>query len=347
MNPTNGDAIAAPDPRVAPPLVRVTVVAGAEGVSRSFTGTVAARVESDLGFRVPGKIVERLVDVGDQVVAGQTLMRLDDTDLQLALTAKRNAVLAAQAVVVQAEAEEKRTGLLQENGAIVSLQRYEQTKAALDTANANLAAAEADADVAENAARYAVLVADAAGTITGMMADMGQVVTAGQPVLRLAQDGEREAVINLPETLRPLPGSMAEARVYGSSRPASPARLRLLSDAANPQSRTFEARYVLEGDAASAPLGSTVTIVIADAAREAEMTLPLGAIIDDGKQSGVWAIDRNTSTVRFTPIEIKGLGAESATVTGLNTGDEVVALGAHLLKEGAAVRFVASTGEAK
>lgn len=344
--PPHGDAKAAVDPRVAPPLVRIAVVAPAEGVRRSFTGTVAARVESDLGFRVPGKIVERLVDVGDQVVAGQPLMRLDDTDLQLALAAKRNAVLAARAVLVQAVSQEKRMALLQQNGAIVSLQRYEQAKAALDTAEAQLAAAEAEANVAGNATGYAVLIADAAGTITGSMADAGQVVAAGQPVLRLAQDGEREAVIYLPETLRPAAGSVAEARIYGSSQPASPAHLRLLSDSANPQSRTFEARYVLEGEAASAPFGSTVTIVITDAARAAEVAVPLGAILDNGTQSGVWAIDRSTATVRFVPVDIRAMGAETAAVIGVPPGAEVVALGAHLLKDGAAIRFETSVGGA-
>lgn len=343
---SHGDASAAIDPRVAPPLVRVAVVVGAEGVTRSFTGTVAARVESDLGFRVPGKIVERLVDVGDLVVAGQPLMRLDDTDLQLVLTAKRNAVLAARAVLVQAVAEERRMALLQANGGIVSLQQYERAKAAMDTAEAQLAAAEAEANVALNATFYTVLIADDAGTITGTMADTGQVVAAGQSVISLAQEGEREAVINLPETLRPLPGSLAEARVYGALQPASRARLRLLSDAANPQSRTFEARYVLEEDAATAPLGSTVTIVIADVTRASEVAVPLGAILDDGTGSGVWAIDRTTATVSFTPVEIKAMGAEAATVAGVNPGDEVVALGAHLLKEGAAVRFDASVGGA-
>jgi RND family efflux transporter MFP subunit len=335
----HGDAHAAIDPRTAPQLVRVAVVSEAEGITKSFTGTVAARVESDLGFRVSGKIVERLVDVGDQVAAGQPLMRLDDTDLKLVLTAKRNAVLATQAILVQVTEEEKRTARLQKSGLIVSLQRYEQVKAALDTAKAQLAASEAEADVAENATTYSTLVADVAGTITATLAETGQVIAAGQPVIRIAQSGAREAVVNLPETVRPTVGSTAEARVYGSMQPASAARLRLISDAADPQSRTFEARYVLEGEAAGAPLGSTVTVSISDTMRHSDVAVPLGAILDDGKRVGVWSVDRATSTVRFVPVEIMEMGAEMATVIGLSRGEHVVALGAHLLKEGAEVRI--------
>ena len=121
---------AAADPRTAPPLVKVVNATSVAGVERAFTGTIAARVQSNLGFHVPGKIVERLVDVGQQVKAGQPLMRIDETDLRLALTAKRNAVIAARAVAVQARADEKRYGVLVKTAA-ASTQRYEQAKAAL------------------------------------------------------------------------------------------------------------------------------------------------------------------------------------------------------------------------
>ena len=338
----HGEAQAATDSRTAPQLVRVAVASEVAGSERSFTGTVAARVQSNLGFRVSGKIVERLVDVGQQVAAGQPLMRVDDTDLRLALIAKRNQVASARAVLVQATAEEKRFGLLVQQGSkgsIVSVQRYEQAKAALDTAQAQLASAEADADVAANAATYSTMVADADGVIIETLAEPGQVVAAGQTVLQFAHDGAREAVVNLPETVRPFVGSAAEASVYGNGQQRSKARLRQISDAADPQSRTYEARYVLEGAAATAPLGSTVTIWITDTAREAEVTLPVGAILDNGSQTGVWAIERASSTVHFAPVEIKMIGAETANVTGVQRGQEVVALGAHLLMDGAAIRI--------
>src|SRR5689334_10203038 len=137
------DAGPVSDPRQEAPLVRVATAAPATGVERGFTGLIEARVQSNLGFRVPGKIVERLVDVGQQVNAGQPLMRIDDTDLRLALTAKRNAIAMARAAAVQTRADERRYANLLSNGA-TSRQRYDQAKAALDTAEAQLAAAEAD-----------------------------------------------------------------------------------------------------------------------------------------------------------------------------------------------------------
>ena len=142
----------------------------------------------------------------------------------------------------------------------VSRQRYEQAKAASDTAKAQLAAAEAEARVAENEATYSVLVADADGTVVETLGEPGQVVSAGQTVVRLAQAGPREAVVALPETIRPAIGSVAEASVYGGDGRRYTAHLRQLSDSADAQTRTYEARYVLDGEAAAAPLGATVTI---------------------------------------------------------------------------------------
>ena len=209
------EASAARDPRQDPPLVRLVTAASVAGSERGFTGTVGARVQSNLGFRVAGKIVERLVDGGQEVRAGQPLMRIDETDLRLALTAKRNAVAAARASVVELDADERRYAGLLDNG-WVSRQRYEQAKAALDTAEAQLAAAEAEARVAENEATYAVLVADADGTVVETLGEPGQVVSAGQTVVRIARAGPREAVVALPETIRPAIGSVAEASVFGT-----------------------------------------------------------------------------------------------------------------------------------
>src|SRR5438477_5398864 len=143
------EASAVGDPRQEAPIVRLATAARVTGSERGFTGIIGARVQSNLGFRVAGKIVERLVNAGQQVKAGQPLMQIDETDLRLVLTAKRNAVAAARASVVQLDADERRYASLRNSG-WVSRQRYEQTKAALDTAAAQLAAAEAEARVAEN-----------------------------------------------------------------------------------------------------------------------------------------------------------------------------------------------------
>ncbi|UPJ46472.1 efflux RND transporter periplasmic adaptor subunit [Bradyrhizobium sp. 200] len=332
------EASAVGDPRQEPPVVRLATAARVTGSERGFTGIIGARVQSNLGFRVAGKIVERLVNTGQQVKAGQPLMRIDETDLRLAVTAKRNAVAAARASFVQTEADEQRYAKLVSNG-WASRQRYEQAKAALDTAEAQLATAEADARVAENEATYSVLVADADGTVVETLGEPGQVVSAGQTVVRIAKAGPREAVVALPETIRPAIGSVAEASVYGAADGLRyMAHLRQLSDSADAQTRTYEARYVLDGEAAAAPLGATVTIRLASQASQPEVQVPLGAVLDDGRKTGVWVLDSATSTVRFRPVKLVRVSSETAVISGLSSGDPVVALGAHLLQEGARVR---------
>ncbi|WP_334446603.1 efflux RND transporter periplasmic adaptor subunit [Bradyrhizobium sp. AZCC 1610] len=331
------EASAARDPRQEPPMVRLATAARVNGSERGFTGIIGARVQSNLGFRVAGKIVERLVNTGQQVKAGEPLMRIDETDLRLAVTAKRNAVAAARASVVQTDADEQRYAKLVSNG-WASRQRYEQAKAALDTAEAQLATAEADARVAENEATYSVLVADADGTVVETLGEPGQVVSAGQTVVRIAKAGPREAVVALPETIRPAIGSAAEARVYGADGRHYAAHLRQLSDSADAQTRTYEARYVLDGEAAAAPLGATVTIRLASQASQPEVQVPLGAVLDDGRKTGVWVLDSATSTVRFRPVNLVRVSSETAVISGLSSDDRVVSLGAHLLQEGARVR---------
>ncbi|RZN12762.1 efflux RND transporter periplasmic adaptor subunit [Bradyrhizobium genosp. SA-3] len=325
------------DPRQEPPMVRLITAARVSGSERGFTGTIGARVEGNLGFRVAGKIVERLVNIGEQVKSGQPLMRIDETDLRLALTAKRNAVAAARATVVQTDADERRYANLVNDG-WTSRQRYEQAKAASDTAKAQLAAAEAEAGVAENQATYSVLVADADGTVTQTLGEPGQVVSAGQTVVRLAQAGPREAVVTLPETIRPAIGSLAEASLYGNDGHRYTAHLRQLSDSADAQTRTYEARYVLDGEAAVAPLGATVTIRLASQEAKPEVQVPLGAVLDNGRMTGVWVFDSATSTVRFQSIKLLRVTSETAVISGSNSGDQIVSLGAHLLHEGARVR---------
>jgi RND family efflux transporter MFP subunit len=331
------EASAVSDPRQEPPLVRLVMAAPVTGAERGFTGIIGARVQSDLGFRVAGKIVERLVNAGQQVRAGQPLMRIDGTDLRLSLAAKRNAVAAARASVVQFDADERRYASLVNNG-WVSRQRYEQAKAASATAEAQLAAAEAEARVAENEATYSVLVADADGTVVETLGEPGQVVSAGQTVIRLAQAGPREAVVALPETIRPAIGSVAEASVYGGDGQRYTAHLRQLSDAADALTRTYEARYVLDGDAAAAPLGATVTIRLPNQASQPEVQVPLGAVFDDGRKTGVWVLDSATSTVRFRPVKLVRVSGETIVISGLSLGDPIISVGAHLLQEGAHVR---------
>lgn len=337
-------ASAGADARTAPQLVKVVNAMSVPGAERAFTGTIAARIQSNLGFRVPGKIVERLVDVGQQVKVGQPLMRIDETDLRLALTAKRKAADAARAVAVQARADEKRYAILVKGGLAASPQRYEQAKAALDTAEAQLAAAEAEAKVAENASTYSTLLADADGTVVTTPGEPGQVIAAGQTVVQLAHAGPREALVALPETIRPVIGSIAEATVYGTNGRRGTARLRQLSDSADAQTRTYEARYVLDGEVAAAPLGATVTIRLASQASQPEVQVPLGAVLDDGRKTGVWVFDATASTVDFRSVKLVRVTSETAVVSGIEAGQPVVSLGAHLLRQGARVRAASQSG---
>lgn len=328
------------DPRTEAPLVRVAIVQGATAASRSFTGTVAARVQSDLGFRVSGKVLERLVDSGQTVKRGQPLMRLDPIDLKLAAQARQEAVTAARARAQQTAQDEARYRALRGTGAI-SASAYDQAKAAADAAKAQLSAAEADADVARNAAGYAELVANGDGVVMETLAEPGQVVSAGQPVVRLAHAGRREAVIQLPETLRPAIGSVAQATLFGSNGVSEPATLRQLSDAAAPSTRTFEARYVLQGALANAPLGATVTIQLPDArsAAQGAVQVPIGALLDTGKGPGVWVIGGEPAKVSWRSVTVERLDDESARVVGpLKQGERIVALGAQLLRPGELVR---------
>jgi len=321
------------DPRLQSPKVVVFEAKAAGSTSRTFTGIVEARVQSDLGFRVGGKILERSVNVGQRVQKGQILMRLDPVDLKLALAAQQANVAAARARYTYAKADEVRFAGLVESAA-VSRQEYDHARSASENSKAELDAAEAQAKVSGNSIDYADLLADVDGVIVQTLSEPGQVVAAGQTVIQLAHDGPREGLVNLPEGVRPDLGAVASARLFGKDK-IFDAKLRELSDAAEPASRTFEARYVLEGEAASAPLGSTVSIslVAKQTSDNQTVIVPVGAIYDRGNGPGVWIVD-DKSEVTFRSITIASIGQEEVVVSrGVNTGDKVVAFGAHLLHE--------------
>lgn len=335
---------AADDPRTGIPLVRVATVQAPAPLTHEYTGVVVARVQSDLGFRVNGKVAERLVDTGQQVKRGQPLMRLDPTDLALAARARLQAVHAARARASQTAADEKRYRVLVGAGA-VSASAYDQARAAADTAQADLSAAQAQADVARNETGYATLYADADGVVMSTLAEPGQVVTAGQAVVRVARSGPREAVIDLPETVRPALGSTGVATLYGDTSQPIPVQLRELSDYADPRTRTFAARYVLDPKAAQAPLGATISVSIAGAQAKPVFQVPLAALHDDGRGPGVWVLSGDPTQVRWRAVTLAGLSEETAAVSaGLAPGERFVALGAHLLHEGETVRVAAPQG---
>jgi RND family efflux transporter MFP subunit len=331
----------AEDPRTVPQLAEIALARPAQVGERAFSGVISARVQSNLGFRVSGKVIERLVDSGQGVHQGQPLMRLDRTDYTHAITAQVGNVDAARARSQQAAADEARYSGLVSSGA-VSQSAYDQVKAAADSARALLSAAEAQLKVAQDEGAYATLVADADGTVVETLAEPGQFVSAGQIVVRVARAGAREAAVNLPETLRPALGSTAHATLYGSNADSAtryPARLRQLSDAADPLTRTFEARYVLDGAAARAPLGATVTVYLRGSEEAGSLSVPLGAIDDEGRGPGVWLVDGQSSSVSYRSVRFLRFDGERAIVSGgIHVGDPIVAVGGHFLHEGQRVR---------
>lgn len=333
------------DPRTQIPFVKTANVQIASESSHSFTGTVAARVQSDLAFRVSGKILERLVDAGQQVKRGQPLFRIDPNDLQLTAQSLQEGVIAANARANQTAEDEIRNRGLAEVGAI-SASSYDQIKAVADAAKAQLKAAESQANVAKNASGYAILVADADGVVVETLAEPGQVVNAGQTVVRVAHSGKREAIVHLPETLRPRLGTLAIATLYGKDNLSAPAKLRQLSEAADALSRTFEARFTLSEGLVNAPLGATITIQLNEDHSQDSSTLevPIGAIFDSGKETGVWVVEGNTQHVSWRPVRLLSVGQETVHVNGnLQLNDQIVALGAHLLRNGENVRVAAGS----
>jgi len=333
-----------------PRMVRTYTVGSAGSDSMEYTGVIHARTESDLGFRVPGKIIAKLVKAGDHVKRGQALMRLDSADLRLAANAAREAVEAARAQNKRALADELRQrGLVAIKA--VSVQEYEQAKSAADATTAQLNSAVAYARQLENQEGYSVLRAEADGVIMDIPADVGQVVGAGNVVVRLAQDGAREAVVNLPEGTTKIAHSTAVASLYADSGHSFPAKLRELSAMADPLTRTYQARYSLDGVGKNAPLGATVTVHLNGETRSntlQQYEIPVGALYDNGTGTSVWVIHPNTFTVSRRPVAVAKLGSETALVSkGLKPGERILALGAHLVKEGEKVKILSGPAKEK
>jgi RND family efflux transporter MFP subunit len=326
----------------APRPVRTFTVTSARTSVAEFTGVIHARTESDLGFRVPGKITEKLVKDGDHVKRGQPLMRLDPTDLQLAATAAREAVEAARAQNKRALADELRLRKLVAMNA-VSVQEYDQAKSSADATTAQLNAAAASLAQLENQVGYAVLKAEADGVVMETPADVGQVVGAGTVVIRLAHDGPREAVVNLPEGEVKVK-STAVASLYADPGQNFPAQLRELSAMADPLTRTYQARYTLSGAGGNAPLGATVTVHLSGEATDGavhQYEIPIGALYDGGAGPSVWVVEKNPAALILSrrAVEVVKLGSEIALISkGLKPGEQILALGAHLAKEGEQVK---------
>lgn len=325
----------------------MTVATDSAGGTYEYAAEVRARTESRLGFRVGGKIVRRTANVGDQVKAGQVLAQLDPQDLKLGQDAARAGLVAAQANLDQSAADFKRFKELRDQGFISSAE-LERRETALKAAQAQFDQARAQSSVQGNQAAYASLVADASGVITSVDAEPGMVVAAGAPVVRLAHDGPRDVVFNVPEDkvgliklLASQPGRL-KVRLWGSKAEPLLAQIREIAAAADPVTRTF----AVKADLGQLPAGSAVRLgqtasIVADMPKVAGITkLPLSALREEKGQTTVWVVDKTTMTVASRPVQIAGAEGNEAVVTsGLVPGQWVVTAGVHVLSPGQQVKL--------
>jgi multidrug efflux system membrane fusion protein len=321
--------------------VRVLKVGAAESARRiEYAGEVRPRHETRLAFRVPGKIVERLVEVGAPVKAGQPVARLDAADLALAEKSAAAQVAATQAERDLAEADLRRyTDLRAKN--FISQAELERRSQAFASAESRLEAARAQHRQSANQVGYSTLVADTAGVITAIEAEAGQVVAAGQTVARLARPGEKEVAFAVPESQRELVEKASRLTVTLNARPGRswPARLRELSPVADPATRTYAARATILRPGEEVELGMSARAALAlDAEKRIE--IPLAALYSRGDAPQVFVVGA-ASTVELRPIRTGGVRGEHIVVEdGLRPGDVVVSAGAQFLRAGQKVRIL-------
>ncbi len=335
------DAETAPLPINATRPVQVEQVAfDSEIMTRDFVGVVRARHESDLSFRVAGKITARAVNVGDHVRAGDIVAKLDPQDLSLQAQAAEAEFAAATSNLNQVAADLKRYSTLKERG-FASNADFDRKKAANDEAEGRLERARHSLDLARNQLDYAELRADADGVITAAPAEPGQVVAIGQAVVRLAHDGEKEALVALPESwLTEARKSTATVRLWSDSDRSFAARLRELSPQADPATRTYAARFSIENADDSIAYGMTATVTLSHAENAHAAKLPLSAILNRGTGPSVYLVDGADRLV-LQPVTVASFTETAALVTGgVSDGDRVVTLGVQKLEAGAKVRIV-------
>lgn len=320
------------------PVKLLTVGTAAVAPSFELAGEVRARVESKLGFRIAGKIVSRRVEAGQRVRRGEELARIDPRDYQLAQTAADSAVTARRADLEIAQSEYRRFQDLRKQG-YVSEQELERKRVALSAAESALKQAESGASLEGNRVDDTVLRADADGVVTQTLADVGEVVEPGAPVLLLAQDGAREVLVEFPEDRTPLARiARAEVSLWAVPGVKYPAQLRELAGAADPVTRTFRARYSIKAPAGALALGQSATLTLRLPAQKAGMRLPTTALTGDNSGTRVWVYDAATSTVKRVPVQVAGLDGNDVLVAGLADGAQVVVAGVHVLTEGQKVR---------
>jgi len=321
--------------------VRLMQVSPSAGKTRfEFSGDVRPRIESRLGFRVGGKIAARLVDVGATVRKGQPLARLDATDLSLAETASRAQFEAAKTDRDLAASDLKRYNDLFAKGFISAAEQHRR-QATFDSAEAHLQQAQAGLRSQSNQTGYAVLLADADGVVTGVDAEVGQVVSAGQSVIRVAQTAEKEVAIGLPEDQVGFLREIPDVTVHTWAEPdrTLPARVREISAMADPVTRTYATRVTVPNPPPELKLGMTAVVTFVRTGAVPAIRVPLTALLQEHGRNSVWIYDAASGTVK--PVEVtlgQPIGNDMEVLKGLAPGQRIVTAGVHLLKPGQKVR---------
>ncbi|MFO1319894.1 MAG: efflux RND transporter periplasmic adaptor subunit [Burkholderiales bacterium] len=334
-----------PNPPRAVNVVRVGALEADPG--NRYAGEVRARYETPLGFRVPGKVTERHVDVGAVVRRGQVLARLDPVDLQLAAEAARQQVSATKSNLDQQRTEYERFHALHAQG-FISAAELDRRKAALDMAAAQAAQARAQWEANRNQSVYATLTADHDGVVTAVSAEVGQVVDRGMPVMRIARPGEKEVAISIPEgrIVDARRARDAEIRLWADPERVYKGRVRELSPSADGVTRTYSMKVtVLDADD-NVTLGMTANVALAAPATGPGMRLPSSAIFQQGDKAAVWVVDGATSQVALRPVKVLRYADDHVVLgDGLSAGESVVRAGVHKLFAGEKVRVLAEAGK--
>lgn len=312
----------------------------------AYSGEVKPRYETALGFRVAGKIIERLTDVGDTVRAGDVLARLDPEDQKLNSQAVRSRLAAADAAYKQAKADlERYTDLYQQK--FISRAEFDRHQTDFNVAKAELAQVRAELAVVENQADYTRLRADHPGVVTAIEAETGQVVAAGQTVMKVARTAEKEVAISIPENKL---GELRAATDITITLWANPQRkysgkVREVSPVADPVTRTYAVRIDIAGADNDVKLGMTANVYLMGITRGNTVELPATALFQQGEGAAVWRVDPETNRVSAVPVDVARYYEDKVAVTsGLSDGDIVVRAGVHKLFEGESVRVLNTVG---
>lgn len=319
----------------------VTQPQSAIELQEAYPGEVRARFEPDLAFRIGGKVSKRLVDAGQRVKKDQALAELDPDDMRLKLDAMRAQVGAAEAnlQLVKTERDRYKTLLGRQ---LVSRSQYDNTENLYRSGLARLNQVRAEYKVASNQADYAVLRAPQDGVVSAREIDVGQVVSPGQTVLRLAADGDREVQIDLPEHMisRLDIGQKVAVELWSQPGKRFIGFIREISPSADAQSRTYAARVAFNTDTTRAALGQSARVFILDKDQDA-LAIPLSALTAEGQQPYVWWLDPATSTLHKRPVRVGPYGERLVPVLdGLDAEDWIVLAGVEMLHEGEKVRPV-------